>query len=131
MTLASMQEDPASVGGHPTVGNVLGFSLLLRDRKAMLHLERRALTTGVRLVGYEAEVPGVRFPLRARGAAVFRRHRCRVRRLGIELEAPALLRWLEARLRHDTLAGLRVDEVGLELAAELEPGLPPTPCLYV
>ncbi len=126
-----MQEQPASVGGRPAVGNVLGFSLLLRDRQALLHLERRALTPGVRLHDYEAEVPDVVFPLRAQGASAFRRRRCRVRRLGLEVEPRALVSWLRERLLGSSLCGLRIDEVDLDLAGEVEPDLPRSPCLYL
>ena len=126
-----MQEPPASVGGRPAVGNVLGFSLLLRKQQALLHLERRALAPGIRLIDYEAEVPGVEFPLQARGAAAFRGRRCRVRRLGLEVELRALLAWLRPRVLGTTLGGLRVDEIDLLPWAEIEPDLPRGPCLML
>lgn len=108
-----MDEHPPSPGGRPAVGNVLGFSLLLRDRQALLRLERRALQPGVRLLEYEAEVPDVAFPLQTRGASAFRRRRCRARQLRLEVERRAVATWVGQRLRGRTLAGLRIDEVEL------------------
>jgi tetratricopeptide (TPR) repeat protein len=126
-----MDEHLPSPGGRPAVGNVLGFSLLLRDRQALLRLERRALHPGVRLLDYEAEVPDVEFPLRAHGAAVFRRRRCRARQLRLEIDAHAITAWVSARLHGQELEGLRVDEVALELAGAIEPGATTSPCLLL
>ena len=70
-----MEEHEENEVGRPSVGNVLGFSLMLRDRVALLRLERRTLAAGLRLSGYEAEVPDVEFPLRAQGPAAVGRGR--------------------------------------------------------
>lgn len=125
------EERSASAGGRPAVGNVLGFSLLLRDRQALLRLERRALYPGVRLLEYEAEVPDVEFPLRAQGASAFRRRRCRARQLRLEVEPHAIAAWVSAHLLGRELAGLRVDEVELDPAAAVEPEGARGPCLLV
>ncbi|MCX4242084.1 hypothetical protein [Paraliomyxa miuraensis] len=113
-----MDEHPQSAGGQPAVGNVLGFSLLLRDRQALLRLERRALQPGVRLLEYEAEVPDVTFPLRAQGASSFRRRRCRAGQLRLELELRAVGSWVDEHLRGHEIAGLHLDEVALRLGAD-------------
>jgi len=126
-----VDERSPSSGGHPAIGNVLGFSLLLRDRQALLRLERRALYPGVRLLEYEAEVPDVEFPLRAQGAAVFRRRRCRARQLRLEVEPHAIATWVSTRLLGRELAGLRVDEVELDPAAALGPEGARSPCLLL
>lgn len=107
-------EHPPSPGASPAVGNVLGFSLLLRDRQALLRLERRTLVPGVRVLDFEAEVPDVEFPLRTQGAAAFRRRRCRTRRLRLEVEPHAIAAWVSARLIGRAIEGLHVDEVALE-----------------
>ncbi|MEX1367149.1 MAG: hypothetical protein AB1Z98_28740, partial [Nannocystaceae bacterium] len=125
-----MHEREESEGARPTVGNVLGFSLMLRDRQALLRLERRTLVPGLRLSDYEAEVPDVEFPLRAQGAAAFRRRRARVRRLHLTVETHALEGWLRRRLVGHELAGLWVDEVELALTAP-EPDAEVAPCLIL
>jgi tetratricopeptide (TPR) repeat protein len=120
------------VGGAPAVGNVLGFSLLLRDRKALLRLDRRPLGPGVALADYEAEIPGVTFPLRAPvSAAVFRNRRCRAVRLRLTVEHRTLQAWIDRHLRDATLASMRVDLARLELDGQPDPTLPPCPCLYL
>lgn len=127
-------EHPPRAGGRPAIGNVLGFSLLLRERQALLRLERRTLQPGVRLLELEAEVPDVVFPLRTQGAAAFRRRRSRARQLRVEVDGHAIASWAVARLRGRELAGLRVDEAELELAAPLEHAMPHAthgPCLVL
>ena len=74
----SASADASDGAEGPTVGNVLGFSLLFRERKALLALNRRGLSPGVRVRDYEAEIPNVAFPLKgALQAARFRHRRCR------------------------------------------------------
>ncbi|HWB73349.1 MAG TPA: hypothetical protein VG755_00310 [Nannocystaceae bacterium] len=91
------------------MGNVLGFSLLLREHRALLALERRTLAPGVHLLDYEASVPGVAFPIEGPlSASRFRHRRCRVHRVTLELERHALQSWLVARLRGRSIAGLCV-----------------------
>ncbi|MEM7152993.1 MAG: tetratricopeptide repeat protein [Myxococcota bacterium] len=124
-------EEQDHATGRPSVGNVLGFSLLLRDRQALLRLERRALSPGLRLSEYEAEIPDVEFPLRAHGAAAFRRRRCRARQLSLEVDTHTLAAWLRTRLVGRTVEGLHIEEVELRLAAPTEEGQAPAPCLYV
>lgn len=114
--------------GGPSLGNLLGFSLLLREHRALLAVERRTLAPGVHLVDYEASVPGVRFPLEgpvsARG---FRHRRCAVQRMTLEIERHSLQSWLNARLCGRELAGIRVDSVGFEPAARAHVEGAPTP----
>lgn len=120
------------VGGAPTVGNVLGFSLLLRNRKALLRLERRPLGPGIALADYEAEIPGVSFPLQAPvSAAAFRHRRCRAVRLRLTVELRTLQAWLERRLLGASLASMSVDDVRLELGGRPDPTLSACPCLYL
>lgn len=101
--------------GGPSLGNLLGFSLLLREHRALLAVDRRTLAPGVHLVDYEASVPGVSFPLEgpvsARG---FRHRRCAVQRMTLEIERHSLQAWLTARLCGRELGGLRVESVGFE-----------------
>lgn len=125
-----MEERAENGQGRPSVGNVLGFSLMLRDRQALLRLERRALAPGLRLSGYEAEIPDVEFPLRAQGPSAFRHRRCRVRRLRLEVETRTVRAWLQDRLTGAELLGLRIEDVELTIAAP-EPGTDPAPCLHL
>ena len=127
-----MSGEVVDVGGAPAVGNVLGFSLLLRDRKALLRLERRPLGPGLALADYEAEIPDVSFPLQAPvSAAIFRNRRCRAVRLRLTIELRTLQTWIESRLRHTELASMQVDAVRLELSSRPDPTLASCPCLYL
>ncbi len=126
-----MERAADNVGGRPAVGNVLGFSLLLRDRRALLRLEQRTLSPGVRLADYEAEVPDVQFPLRTQGAAAFRRRRCKAQQLRLEVEPRALRTWLHARLMGRTLGGIVVDAVEIEFGREDDPSCQGAPLLVV
>lgn len=95
----------------PTVGNVLGFSLLFRDRKALLCLERRTLLPGVRLTDYEAEVPNVEFPMQAPvSASEYRHHRCRALAVTLDADPATVSQWVRARLVGETIGGLRVEQ---------------------
>ncbi len=112
----------------PSLGNPLGFSLMLRDRRALLGLERCALAPGVHLLDYEADVPGIRFPLEGPVAArSFRHRRCHVQRMTLEIERHSLQAWLSARLAGRVLAGIRIDTVGFEPAARAHIDGPPSP----
>ncbi|MCA9701075.1 MAG: hypothetical protein KC431_26345, partial [Myxococcales bacterium] len=117
---------------EPAVGNVLGFSLLFRERRALLALNRRSLAPGVRLRDYEAAIPGVGFPLRGPLMATkFRSRRCRLVRAVISIEERALRPWLRARLLDQELAGVRVRDVDLDLRRELPAAERPRPCLMI
>src|SRR6266567_1231502 len=95
--------------GGPSLGNLLGFSLALREHRARLVLERRTLAVGVHLVDYEAVVSGIRFPLEGPvSAAGFRHRRCQVQRMALEIERHTLHAWLSARLTGRTTAGMRI-----------------------
>lgn len=121
-----------SEAGQPSIGNVLGFALQLREHRALLSLERRTLAPGVHLLDYEASVPGVEFPISGPlSAARFRHRRCRVHRVTLELERHALQAWLVARLRGRSLAGLRVDWIELEAAAQGTPDDAPAPWIML
>jgi tetratricopeptide (TPR) repeat protein/Tfp pilus assembly protein PilF len=127
-----MSGEVVDVGGAPAVGNVLGFSLLLRDRKALLRLDRRPIGPGIALADYEAEIPDVSFPLRAPfSAAAFRNRRCRAVRLRLTVENRTLQVWLDRHLRGTRLASMRVDEARIELEGRPDPTLPPCPCLHL
>ncbi|MBC8072909.1 MAG: hypothetical protein IAG13_31595, partial [Deltaproteobacteria bacterium] len=117
---------------QPSVGNVLGFSLQLREHRALLALERRTLAPGVHLLDYEASVPGVEFPLAGPlSAGRFRHRRCRVQRVTLELERHALQAWLVARLRGRSIAGLRVEWVELEPSARADARDEPMPWIML
>ena len=110
--------------GTPGVGNILGFSLLFRERRALLALPRRSLAPGVKLHDYEAEIPGVQFPLKGPLSALnFRGRRCRAQQATLSFEARGVRAYLQQRLVGKRIAGLRVKAVGLELRA----ALPDTP----
>ncbi|MCH9686171.1 MAG: hypothetical protein K0V04_32360 [Deltaproteobacteria bacterium] len=113
------------------MGNVLGFSLLLRDRKALLRLEQRTLAPGIRLADYEAEIPDVQFPLRTQGAAAFRRRRCHARQMRLEVQPRALRAWLHTRLVGQAVGGLQVDAVEVELWHDDGAGGPASPHLFI
>ncbi|PRP91374.1 Tetratricopeptide repeat protein [Enhygromyxa salina] len=122
----------SNAGAGPGVGNVLGFSLLFRERRALLALNRRSLAPGVRLREYEAVLPGVRFPLRGPLTATkFRKHRARLVGATLTVEDRALRPWLRERLIGQELLGVRVDEVELELRRELPEAELPRPCLML
>lgn len=91
----------------PSVGNVLGVALLCRDHKALLCLEQRTLREGLRVRGYEAEVHGVEFPMRAPTSPAALRNR-RSDAIAVELEADTtpIERWVADRLQGAALAGL-------------------------
>jgi tetratricopeptide (TPR) repeat protein len=126
------QPPPADSGHGPGVGNVLGFSLLFRERRALLALVRRTLAPGVRLREYEALIPGVRMPLRGPlMATTFRKRRCRVVRATLVVEDRALLPWLSERLVGQELLGLRIREVELDLRRELPEAEQARPCLMI
>ncbi|HVI01326.1 MAG TPA: tetratricopeptide repeat protein, partial [Enhygromyxa sp.] len=119
-------------GMGPGVGNVLGFSLLFRERRALLALNRRSLAPGVRLRDYEAVIPGVRFPLRGPlNATKFRKHRCRVVRAILAVEDRALRPWLHERLVGQQLLGVTIGELELDLRRELPEAEQPRPCLMI
>ena len=129
-------ERPTAKDGSPEqgpgVGNVLGFALLFRERRALLALTRRSLATGVRLRDYEAVIPGVRFPLRGPlTATTFRNRRCRVVRTTLAVEDRALRPWLRARLIGEELLGIRISELELDLRRELPEATQPRPCLMI
>ena len=130
MSVEPTNEDEPGQG--PGVGNVLGFSLLFRERRALLALVRRTLAPGVRLREYEALIPGVRMPLRGPLTATkFRKRRCRVVRATLVIEDRALLPWLHERLVDRELLGLRIREVELDLRRELPEAERPRPCLMI
>ena len=125
-------ESTRSPDGGPGVGNVLGFSLLFRERRALLSLARRSLAPGVRLLEYEALIPGVRMPLRGPLTATkFRQRRCRVVRTAMVFEDRALLPWLSERLVGHELLGFEIREVELDLRRELPEAERPRPCLML
>ena len=116
----------------PAVGNVLGFSLLLRDRRALLRLDHRVLSPGLTLRDYEAEIPGIRFPLQAPlSAGAFRHRRCRVCRATFELDQHAVTSWLERQLSGRTIAGIEMGATRLELCSRADPEGEPTPALHL
>lgn len=109
-----------SGSGAPAVGNILGFSLLFRRRKALLALHKRGLAPGVRLEDYEAEIPGVEFPLRGRVSAKnFSQRRCAVVQGVLKVETRAVAPWLARTLRGQRLGPLRIDDAGLEILAPM------------
>lgn len=111
----------------PSLGNLLGFSLVLREHRALLGLQRRTLAPGVHLVDFEASVPGVRFPLEGPvSARRFRHRRCSVQRMTLEMEHHALQGWLAARLSGREFEGMRIDAVGIESATQTNAGSKPT-----
>lgn len=111
-------ERPGS--GAPAVGNILGFSLLFRRRKALLALHKRGLAPGVRLEDYQAEIPDVEFPLRGRVSAKnFSQRRCAVVQGVLKVETRAVAPWLGETLRGRRLAGLQIDDVGLEIRSPM------------
>lgn len=125
-------ESTRSPDGGPGVGNVLGFSLLFRERRALLSLARRSLAPGVRLLEYEALIPGVRMPLRGPLTATkFRQRRCRVVRTAMVFEDRALLPWLSERLVGHELLGFEIREVELDLRRELPEAERARPCLML
>lgn len=102
------------------MGNILGFSLLFRDRRALLALPRRGLAPGVKLRDYEAEIPGVQFPLKGPLSAVaFRSRRCRAQQATLSIEARGLRRYLKSRLVGRRVGELRITGVALDLRATL------------
>lgn len=107
----------------PAVGNVLGVALLCRDRKALLCLEQRTLREGLRVRGYEAEVHGIEFPMRAPASPAALRNR-RSDAIAVELEADTgpIERWVSDALRGATLGELTVDHASLRFDAPLGPG---------
>ena len=114
----------------PAVGNVLGFSLLFRDRKALLCLEQRTLVPGLRLTAYEAEVPNVEFPLRAPvSASVFRHHRCRALHLSLDAELAALSTWIGTRLNGRTIGPVIVEHASLSAAERFAADGPTWPAI--
>jgi tetratricopeptide (TPR) repeat protein len=121
-----------AVSETPAVGNVLGFSLLFRDRKALLTLEQRTLQPGVQLRGYEAEVPNVQFPMRAPvSAAVFRHHRCRALHFTLDADLHALAAWVAARLEGRRVGAIHVASTMLSAAEAFANGGPAWPCLTI
>ena len=106
----------------PSVGNVLGVALLCRDHKALLCLEQRTLREGLRVRGYEAEVHGVEFPMRAPTSPAALRNR-RSDAIAVELEADTtpIERWVADRLQGAALAGLVVDTASLRFDGHVGP----------
>ena len=124
--------EPHDPAFGPGVGNVLGFSLLFRERRALLALNRRSLAPGVRLREYEALIPGVRFPLRGPlNATKFRNRRCRVVKATLAVEDRALRPWLRERLIGQALLGVTIGDLELELRRELPEAELPRPCLMI
>ncbi|GEM_PF-5172210 len=100
----------------------LRFSLHLREQKAFLGLAHRQLAPGIELRNFEAELPGVRFPLKTPlSASGFRNHRCRVLKLSLSLNERALRPWLERRLLGRRVQNIEWTALALELRA-LVPG---------
>jgi tetratricopeptide (TPR) repeat protein len=110
------------MGQGPSVGNVLGVALLCRDHKALLCLEQRTLREGLRVRGYEAEVHGIEFPMRAPTSPAALRNR-RSDAIALELEADSGLveRWVHARLQGVELAGFRVTRASFGFDVRLGP----------
>ncbi len=116
--------------GQPAVGNVLGFSLVLREHRVLLRLDRRTLAPGVHLLEYEAQVPGVEFPLEgALSAARFRHRRALVQHVSLEVDRHTLQAWLSRHLCGRVIAGVRIDRVELEPRARA--GVEDTPIPWV
>ena len=118
--------------GTPAVGNILGFGLLFRERRALLALPRRGLAPGVKVRDYEAEIPGVELPIKGPlSATAFRTRRCLALKATLAIEARGLRPLLDARLVGGRVDGLRVVSAELDLRAKI-PGTPGhRPCLYV
>jgi len=115
---------PHPMGDAPALGNVLGFSLLIRDRKALLRLDQRTLSPGLSLHDYEAELPDEEFPLETPPSlSVFQHRRCRARHLTLHIDAHAVATALEARLVGRTLDGLAIERVALEPVSPYGPML--------
>ncbi|MGH1341579.1 MAG: tetratricopeptide repeat protein [Nannocystales bacterium] len=108
----------------PAVGNVLGVALLCRDRKALLCLEQRTLREGLRVRGYEAEVHGIEFPMRAPASPAALRNR-RSDAIALELEADTgpIERWVATTLQGLTLGDFTVSRATLRLDASVGPGV--------
>jgi tetratricopeptide (TPR) repeat protein len=118
--------------GGPSLGNLLGFALVLREHRARLVLERRTLAVGVHLVDYEAVVSGIRFPLEGPvSAAGFRHRRCHVQHMTLEIERHALQAWLSARLSGRVLEGMRIEAVAFEPAVRMREGEPTMPWILL
>ncbi|EDM73771.1 hypothetical protein PPSIR1_01674, partial [Plesiocystis pacifica SIR-1] len=124
--------DPGRGGAGPAVGNVLGFSLLFRARRALLAVSGKSLVPGVRLREYEAVIPGVRLPLRGPlKATKFRNRRCRTVYASLTIEDRVLRPWLRERLLGADVLGVTLDRVELEMRREL-PGVERhRPCLML
>jgi hypothetical protein len=119
-------------GAEPSVGNVLGFTLLLREKRALVRLDRRTLAPGVHLLEFEAAIPGVKFPLEGPlSAQRFRHRRTHVEHLALEVELRALQAWLGSRLRGRRIGGVLVEQVELDTSGRPLANLPESPCLYV
>ncbi len=108
----------------PAVGNVLGVALLCRDRKALLCLEQRTLREGLRIRGYEAEVHGIEFPMRAPASPAALRNR-RSDAISVELEADTgpIQRSVSSALRGVTLGDFTVQDATLRFDVPLGPGV--------
>ncbi len=109
---------------EPAVGNVLGVALLCRDHKALLSLEQRTLREGLRVRGYEAEVQGVRFPMRAPASPAALRHRLS-HAVAVELDVDTALlsRWFSERITGARVGPLQVERASLTFDAALGPGV--------
>jgi Tfp pilus assembly protein PilF len=127
-----MSTDTSDAPGAPGVGNVLGLSLLLRRRRALLALEGRTVRPGVRIVGYEADIPEVEFPLRPPLSPTrFRHHRCVARRVLVTVELHALRDWLRDGLEGATFGELSIERIEVDLQGHLSPSGGPLPCVLV
>jgi len=107
----------------PAVGNVLGVALLCRDHKALLCLEQRTLREGLRVRGYEAEVHGVEFPMRApTSPAALRNRRSDAVALELEADTAPIERWVTSRLTGVDIAGLRIVSAEFRFDTKIGPG---------
>jgi len=100
----------------PAPNDHLGFALLLRERKAMLRLEHRALDSGLDLSDYEAQIPDVTLPLGGSvSASLFRHRRCRAEHLTLTISCEASNAWLAQAVVGRELEGLCVHRASVNI----------------
>ncbi len=127
-----MSENRERERPEPSVGNILGFALLFRDRRALLTLEGRALAPGVTLDTYEADLSGIIFPVSGSLApGRFRHHRCDAGHVRLSVEWWAVSDWLTNRLQGRNLDALHVDRVTMLSRSRITATSPPGPVLVV